>query len=480
MASTPTLQFDRALQQTIAAEPGIRQQMAAGSDFTKMQQPTRQLVAEHAAIGAGDRSLMRTPDAQQFIQQGYVQRGAQQPMAQSQSRGAMTTPRGVQQNIAAGQQQGLSPDALLNAMNRYSTGQPAAASMTYEQTLANELASQQSMIDSINARYASLIDDARDQGIAQKARARAIGNTAGALYSPRTEAEYNNVDDFTNDAIRALEAQKGAEIAAAMGLARSGAFERYQLEAQQAQARSSDYVDNLLSLYGLQQTDRQNAANIALAEAGLTGRYGEAPTLDFLNYQRGLSQDEYDRLSGDRQFGLQQDQLQLQRDEFNRPDYRQFVTLDDGSYGYFDPVAGTVEKLGRALAPMAYGGGGYTSRYGGGGGGGGSSAGGRQDEALLDYYNATGKYPSDANDIETIQRIYDSGIDSYYGGGYSSANLDSQGRPILGPPSPNDVLNYNPFLRGAGAGGGAEDFLSGLGISLDEELPDTDGDGRPG
>lgn len=469
MATQPTVQFDQALQRTIAAEPGIRNQMGT-SDFTQMDRASRQLVAEHAASQVGSRALQqgapRTRDnygfidtARQFIDQGRVT-PQQRAMTAQQGGQMMQSPQqmGGQARQAGAQAGGLSTVDLLGAMTRYS--QPAQSGLTYEQTLQNELSQQQSMIDSINARYAGLIDDARDQGGVQKNRARAIGNAAGALYSPRTEADYIAVDENTNAAVRALEAQKGAEIAAAMGQAKAGAFERYQLESQQALQRGESYVDNLLSLLGLQQDDQQSRASLALSEAGLTGRYGDAPTLDFLNYQRGLAGDEYDRMSGDRQFGLQQDQLQLQRDEFNRPNY-DFIELADGSYGYFDAATGTVKKLGTALAPGSYGssggGSGYTGRYGGStSSGGGLGYSGNEDEALLDYYNATGKYPADPKDIGTVQRIYDAGIDSFYGGGYSDQNGG-----LYGPPSPQDVLRYNPFTSG-GATAAGMDFLSGI------------------
>jgi hypothetical protein len=453
MASTPTLQFDRALAGAIASEPGVKQQMASGSDFTRVAAPTRQLLAESAAIQSGNRGLLNTDPSRQFVQQGYV---SQRPTAPSQgvsSNQLALEARPQRQQAAAPAtptQPGVSNADLLGAMNRYSLGQ-GQSGLTYDSAYDQELSRQQGLIDSINAKYAGLIDDARDTGTAQKSRARAIANTAGSLYSPRTEAEYNSVDGFTNDSIRALEAQKGAEIAAAMGMARAGAFERYQLEAEQALTRGSNYVDNLLSLYNLQQDDRQNAASIALAEAGLTGRYGDAPTLDFLNYQRGLGQDAFDQRMDEAQLGLSRDQLQLQRDQFNQPDY-QYIELADGSYGYFDPVAGQVVKLGSALPP-GYGtpssGGDYSSRY--------STLrntadGAPSDEALLDYYNATGKYPSDANDISTVRRIYDAGIDSYNSQFYGPAFADSQ-----------TLLDYNPFL-GAATSSGGDDLFAGLSL----------------
>lgn len=435
--ASPTVNFDRGLSEAIASEgfsrgDSIGNRVAQGQTFDQMDPALRQLLAEKARTVTGDRSMLDQKDAQDFIQYGR-----RQPVAATAT--TATTPssttdpsyrRGLYDTRAA-ENRGVETPAslstmttggdtagLLSSIQRY--GQPTSSTGGTTDYYSQELARQQSAIDAINARYAQLMDEARQTGQEQQQRVRSISNSAGALYSPRTEAQYSGVDEETAKVLRALTAQQGQEIAAAEGAANERAYNLTRDATTSAETGRQNYINNLLQVYGLMQGDRAAATSKALAEAGLTGSYGGAPTLDFLNYQQGLKNDQFDRYVQESGLTLSRDQLALEREKFLQPQ-NQFVQLDDGSYGAWDPITGTFKKQGTA------------QRYSSGGSGGGGSSGSYGSDpyssrALSDYYARFGKFPSDAGDLDTMTNLYNTlqnqyvSEQGYYGPAYPSAS----------------------------------------------------------
>lgn len=350
-------------------------------------------------------------------------------------------------NIQPQQRPPLDVRGLMGSIDRYNTPQTP---MSDEEMYQQELTRQQSQIDAINARYAGLIDAARDQGGATKNRARAVANAGGGLYSPRTEASYSTIDDSTNQAVAQLEQARGTELAAVNGLASGNALQRFLAGSALATQQGNNYVNNTLQLFNALQAEKVADSNRYLAEAGLTGMLGGTPTLDFLNYQRGLQNDQFSNYLG-------QSNLDLQRQQMMQNDY-QFVELPDGTYGYFDPRGGTFSSLGRSA--IYSGGYGSDGRYSSGGG---VAPGGR---SLTDYWETYDKYPSDAGDIETVDNLWG----NLYGR-YATEELNGGAGPVVPPGKAPNLFDY---YRGRQASSGTSELLEGI------EDYDYDNDGQPG
>lgn len=247
---------------------------------------------------------------------------------------------------------GTDYSALLGLLGRYNDESTGSFEDQYMSARDRELARQQEAINAVNGRYAQLISREREQGEVQQSRARAVSNMGGGLYSPRTEAQYNDINAFTGDAVRGLESQRGAEISNIYGQASSAAMQMAQQNQAAAQANRQGYSNTLLSLYERMQQDKAMAQQQALAEAGMLGTYNGAPTMDYLNYQRGVNNDQFDQSMDLRNFGLDEQQLELQRNQMEQQGY-QFTQLDDGTYGYFNANTQEFVRQGSAARPMS-------------------------------------------------------------------------------------------------------------------------------
>lgn len=446
--------FAEGLTSTMDNNPNLR-----GVDFSTLDEATRGLIAEDAARQTrGARGAAMIGDTQvgrEFIGTGRVaaptSRGFVAPPASGSPYSGVSggsAGQGGSQGATGGQ--GVAPTGgladIYSALQRYS--QPTQAGPTEDQLYQQNVARMQAAIDAINQRYTGLLDDARDKGFARGQRAKALANTGGSLYSPRTDAVLSENDDITSEAMRALEAQRGAELAAVMGNASDRAEQRAAQQAAAAAQRDEAYINNLFRAYSVAQGDEKLQLERALAEAELTGQYQNSPTLQFLRYQQDVANTGFDQDFANRE-------LEFRIADAERKNY-QIVQLDDGTVVSFDPQTGTQTILGNYARPTSGGGGGGGSRGGGyssdaGIRYGGFDSGLTDAELQRDYYMATGKVLSDPKDIAQLR--------STAAPQYSDAfNYDYYGPGGLGP---DQVVAYNPFTRD----GATSDLFAGIDLS---------------
>lgn len=349
----------------------------ANSDYSGYDPSVRRQIAENAQLavrGSYSPQVQADPYTQDFIQTGRL--GAA---------GATTTairPYGTSAPIISGVTPGTSgvitdpiTGQTTSAPPAYGASAPAQNSSlaaiyaanraptsytgSYESETARRQQVLQGSIDAINARYATMVDDARQTGEGQQNRVRALSNAGGGLYGNPRVAQENGVEKQTQREISALEAQRGAELAA-LQLGISG--EATQAAAQQAQESrlaAAQYVDTLVKTYGLSQDDAKQVVAQRLAEAQATGQYNGQDTLDMRRFLQDQSSTQFDQGLATRNADLQNRELQLRIDEAQKKNYS-IVQGDDGSIIAINPQNPSDRvNIGRYSRPVSSGGGGY-------------------------------------------------------------------------------------------------------------------------
>ncbi len=223
--------------------------------------------------------------------------------------------------------------------------------LTPEQIRAQSQSQLQNQIDAINARYATLIDEEQDRGVDRLGRTRAMGVNSGTAFSPIAVGEQNRTEDVNSAAIRAIQADMGAEIAAAQAAA-SG-FETQQINYQQEAARQAadSYISAVTSAYGLRQSAEDSASTNAARAAGLTGYFNGQPTMEMREYLNDQTQQAFENGIITQEQSRADKELTLAIEEAQKKDY-QITQFDDGTVAYFDSETGDLKTLGKYAAPV--------------------------------------------------------------------------------------------------------------------------------
>lgn len=349
----------------------VRDQERYAQDFSYADPATRQLAAENAYTSQGynPRDYNQTASFQRFVNTGQT--------------GQVPVPNEVKAPVSRYvQTQGQTNQTNAAPANDYFSQllvalQPSAnAPVPYESELDRRRAQLQGQVDAINARYNTLFQDAQAKGEEKKAQVRGIANAGGGLYSNYRAGQQGEVDRDTSNVLAAIEAQRGAEIAALEGRASEGAYAAAENALNRATSDQQNYVSNLLNALQFQQSERQLAQQQALAEAGLTGYYGGNATLGLRGLLADLQNQQFNQGLARDQFGLQEQELQFRIDEAQKANY-QIVQGDNGVILAVNPqnpedryVIGNYARptSGSSSGPSAYGldryGAGFTGQFG--------------------------------------------------------------------------------------------------------------------
>lgn len=339
--------LDKALAPVIAGNESLRTGLGTGS-FQDYSPETRQLVAESAAIQSGNRGLLEQAPTREFIATGRVnpmmsndqsQQGPEVPTPTSSDVGSPRYALNPPGDAGAG-------STLVDYINgRYSSVLKTPKSE--QEILADKMNEIQGAVDQLNNVYAYRLQDAQAQGRAQSNRASAVNAAGGIAYTPMGEAKLSEVDRQNKRVMDEINAQRAQEIANLYRQARGEATQEVQFNTKQYQDAVNSYVDNLARAFQIDQNEKQNITQNALAVAALTGSYGGEPTLALRNFFADIQ----DKAMGRE---LEKQKLDAEIAQAKAAGYK-ISQFDDGTVAYFDPVTQKLVPLGNYAKPRGSG-----------------------------------------------------------------------------------------------------------------------------
>jgi hypothetical protein len=113
---------------------------------------------------------------------------------------------------------------------------------SFEDVYQKERANVQDVIDSVNAAYAGRFAREETRGLDRSGATRALSARGGTLGSSFGNADKAKTEDFNEEAMQALEAEKQAQIGAILSKARNIALGRYEQETALAQKKGDDFL----------------------------------------------------------------------------------------------------------------------------------------------------------------------------------------------------------------------------------------------
>lgn len=409
--------FDQALNNALSSEGTAREnsplnRLGRGETFADFSEATRQLLAESAAIQAGDRGLLESEAARRFISGDFGGTGTGTGGAGGATDSTpLPSPNG-QNGVISGEivgegegSQGLGND-LVNLISERFAGLETER-LTEDQLLERENARIQEQVDAINALFDARVGSAEVAGRGRLGSTRALNAVSGNLFNPFGQARRAETESANQAIINEINRERAAQISNLYAAARGEATRAFESQEDRLVQTADLFINSMVDAYKLTADEANSLRNNALSIAALTGQLDGESTLDQQRLDLSLQQYLTDAAFQADQNARANRELELQVEQARQSGFQpqQFA---DGTVGYWDfsqptPQFTTIGNFARIT-----GGGGGS----GGGGGGGLSGGGLLSDplvrdALNAFESAGGNILNlDNQDLATITSVY--------------------------------------------------------------------------